>query len=509
MSVQGNWFLSIDGVKRVRTEILHWDEALKSKFRFFCFVSRTVRFCPSRYDSECDNIEYYQDTWILLMGIENIHTMLDSTRKLFDLIKHEVRGNERPNWLSCFENEWSVPTVLISCWKWSENPSSQPTWSLSTRWWLEHVRSILVSCSICVAQLVEGTSFLIHCSDGWDRTAQITALVKLCADPFYRTRKGFQVLIEQEWCAFGHQFRVRSGRPGSQAGYWEDESTSPVFLQFIDAVWQLMRQFPCSFEFSERFLIALVDEVYCKQSGTFGDDCEERRMRSKTFLRCHSAWTVLESHRDAADFHNPFYVVPRNAAGPSDKAPTVLECKWHTSSVAIWSSFYLRSLESNESRDAWAKEVQVTQRELQHELSAAQHELRSQVEQNSDLQSEVEQLKRERAQLHRLLEGEVYSDTLNGLSVHEEEDENEDGVLLSVTPMGSTSRSLLEGAEDCSMTLTGGVGCFLGAAMSQDFETVHTYFDPSRQEAKRMKTPTTCHDLFPSRQRVSMEEVVR
>ncbi|KAI9916970.1 hypothetical protein PsorP6_017171 [Peronosclerospora sorghi] len=117
--------------------------------------------------------------------------------------------------------------------------------------------------------------------------------------------------------------------------------------------------------------------------------------------------------------------------------------------------------------------------------------------------------KRERAQLHRLLEGEVYSDTLNGLLVHEEEDENEDGVLLSVTPMGSTSRSLLEGAEDCSMTLTGGVGCFLGAAMSQDCEIVHAYFDPSRQEAKRMKTPTTCHDLFPSRQRILREEVVR
>ena len=42
--------------------------------------------------------------------------------------------------------------------------------------------------------------------------------------------------------------------------------------------WQLMRQYPCSFEFSELYLIALLDEVYSKRSGTFLHDCEEARM---------------------------------------------------------------------------------------------------------------------------------------------------------------------------------------------------------------------------------------
>ena len=49
-------------------------------------------------------------------------------------------------------------------------------------------------------------------------------------------------------------------------------------MQFVDAVWQLMRQYPCSFEFSELYLIALLDEVYSKRSGTFLHDCEEARM---------------------------------------------------------------------------------------------------------------------------------------------------------------------------------------------------------------------------------------
>ncbi|KAG6963338.1 hypothetical protein JG687_00006618 [Phytophthora cactorum] len=390
-------------------------------------------------------LDYYKDTNIMFMGIENIHSMRDSIRKLFDLIKNEIRGNERPNWLSC----------------------------------LEH------------AMARARTSLVIHCSDGWDRTAQITALVKLCADPFYHT----------------------------PAAYWEDDSTSPVFMQFVDAVWQLMRQFPCSFEFSERYLIALLDEVYSKRSGTFLHDNEEARMGSKTAIRCTSAWTLLEAHPQAVDFRNPFFMVPLSGEGSKEKSPTVLQCKWHTSSLAIWSSFYLRSLESNDSRDAWAKELQVTQRELQDQLSAAHQQLQSQVEQNSDLQSELEQLRRERAQLTRLLEGEVYSDTLNGLLVHEE-DENEDGVLLSVTPVGesrttletscSESGSTTPGASEIKVYSTTGVGCFLGGSMSQDFEILQSYFDPMRRETRSVDPTSTgngCNDLFT--RRITVEEVVR
>ncbi|CAH0479121.1 unnamed protein product [Peronospora belbahrii] len=457
----------------------------KGKLLFIDCRSQTSAYGNIALGGGFEVLDYYKETSIMFMGIENIHSMRDSIRKLFDLIKNEVRGNERPNWLSGLE---------------------------STRW-LEHVRSILVSCSICVAKLVEGTSLMVHCSDGWDRTTQITALVKLCADPFYRTIKGFQVLVEQEWCAFGHQFRARSGHADSPAGYWEDDSTSPVFMQFLDAVWQLMRQFPCSFEFSERYLITLLDEVYSKQSGTFLYDCEEARMRSKTVIRCTSAWTLIEAHPHFADFRNPFFMLPLSGEGSTDKSPSVLQCKWHTSSLAIWSAFYLRSLESNDSRvyqDAWAKELQVTQRELQDQLSAAHEQLRSQVEQNSDLQSELEQLRRERAQLHRVLEGEVYSDTPNGLLVHEV-DENEDGVLLSVTPVGE-SRTTLEpsyndmtstphGAHQTKRYSTTGVGCFLGGSMSQDYQILQTYFGSGRHEPRSLHSTSSrniCNELYAS-----------
>lgn len=44
---------------------------------------------------------------------------------------------------------------------------------------------------------VQSKTVLIHCSDGWDRTPQLTATSMLCLDPYYRTLEGFEVLIEK------------------------------------------------------------------------------------------------------------------------------------------------------------------------------------------------------------------------------------------------------------------------------------------------------------------------
>lgn len=174
--------------------------------------------------------------------------------------------------------------------RWADQINSLPlSWrsmSKNTRW-LEHVRSLLITTTFCMTKVLEeSTSLVIHCSDGWDRTAQIVSLVKLCLDPHYRTISGFQILIHSEWCAFGHLFRSRTGHSKERASYWENEDTSPVFMQFIDAVWQLIHQFPFSFEFTEAFLIALLDEVYEKRSTTFSFDQETDR------LVCNSLYNI-------------------------------------------------------------------------------------------------------------------------------------------------------------------------------------------------------------------------
>ena len=41
-------------------------------------------------------------------------------------------------------------------------------------------------------------SVLVHCTDGWDRTAQMCALSELILDPYYRTIRGFCVLLGRQ-----------------------------------------------------------------------------------------------------------------------------------------------------------------------------------------------------------------------------------------------------------------------------------------------------------------------
>jgi len=76
--------------------------------------------------------------------------------------------------------------------------------------WLRHV-SLVLSASVWTAHKMreQGASVLVHCSDGWDRTAQVCGLAQLLLDPFYRTIEGFGILVEKEWLAFGHKFHVK------------------------------------------------------------------------------------------------------------------------------------------------------------------------------------------------------------------------------------------------------------------------------------------------------------
>ena len=41
---------------------------------------------------------------------------------------------------------------------------------------------------------------LIHCSDGWDRTSQLTSLSQLLMDPYFRTVEGFKVCSAAGLC---------------------------------------------------------------------------------------------------------------------------------------------------------------------------------------------------------------------------------------------------------------------------------------------------------------------
>ena len=111
--------------------------------------------------------------------------------------------------------------------------------------WLK-LQSVLLRAAARTAELLSrGVNVLLHCSDGWDRTPQVSCLAQLLLDGHYRTRRGFALLIEKEWLAFGHKFATRRALG------------MPIFVQFLDAVEQLRLQNAAAFEFNEFFLLAL------------------------------------------------------------------------------------------------------------------------------------------------------------------------------------------------------------------------------------------------------------
>ncbi|XP_051829051.1 myotubularin-related protein 3 isoform X5 [Antechinus flavipes] len=245
----------------------------------------------------CECPEYYPNCEVVFMGMANIH----SIRKSFQSLRLLCTQMPDPgNWLSALE---------------------------STKW-LQHL-SVLLKSALLVVHAVDRDQrpVLVHCSDGWDRTPQIVALSKLLLDPYYRTIEGFQVLVEMEWLDFGHKFADRCGHGENSDDLNE---RCPVFLQWLDCVHQLQRQFPCSFEFNEAFLVKLVQHTYSCLFGTFLCNNAKERGEKHTQERTCSVWSLLRAANKA--FKNLLY---------SSQSETVLYPVCHVRNLMLWSAVYL------------------------------------------------------------------------------------------------------------------------------------------------------------------------
>lgn len=108
---------------------------------------------------------------LVYLGIDNIHVVRDSFQKLHD---------------AC---------MLPNTTKKELDKSS----------WLKLLKPIIDGTGMIIKSVLENQHVLVHCSDGWDRTAQLSSLAQICLDPFYRTIEGLMVVLEKEWQAFGHK----------------------------------------------------------------------------------------------------------------------------------------------------------------------------------------------------------------------------------------------------------------------------------------------------------------
>ncbi|XP_073497318.1 myotubularin isoform X2 [Phyllobates terribilis] len=246
------------------------------------------------YESE----DAYPFAELVFLDIHNIHVMRESLKKLKDIVFPHV---EESHWLS----------------------------SLESTHWLEHIKLVLTGAIQVADKVVSGkSSVVVHCSDGWDRTAQLTSLAMLMLDSYYRTVEGFEVLVQKEWISFGHKFGSRIGHGDKNHA---DADRSPIFLQFIDCVWQMSKQFPTAFEFNEHFLITILDHLYSCRFGSFLFNCESVREKEKLREKTQSLWSWINSEK--SKYINPFYTKESNR---------VLYPVASMRHLELWVNYYIR-----------------------------------------------------------------------------------------------------------------------------------------------------------------------
>ncbi|XP_075219113.1 phosphatidylinositol-3,5-bisphosphate 3-phosphatase MTMR4 isoform X3 [Lycorma delicatula] len=245
----------------------------------------------------CECPEYYPNCEIKFMNLANIHSIRKSFNALQALC---AMPPDQAGWYSTLE---------------------------STKWL--HNMSGLLHAAVTVVTAVEEQArpVLVHCSDGWDRTPQIISLAQLLLDPFYRTIEGFQVLVEREWLEFGHKFNDRCGLS-------EDvNERCPVFLQWLDCIHNLVRQFPCAFEFSNSYLVKLAQHTYSNLFGTFLCNSSAERFKLGLQQRTFSVWKFLQSPK----FRNHLY---------SSSQDQVLWPACNVRYLDVWRELYLEHCNS-------------------------------------------------------------------------------------------------------------------------------------------------------------------
>ena len=265
-----------------------------------------------------ENMDHYKDCKKAYLGIDNIHSMRDYLNKVVEVLS---------------ESEALAASVSGDIPGTSLSTIPVDRQALRRSGWLRCQVAILEGSLLIVRNIhVNHSHVLIHCSDGWDRTAQLSAVSQLCLDPFYRTMRGFQILIEKDFISFGHKFMDRCGHLSSEkffltpvdgagssdvaqallasvqnrfSGNHHLRETSPIFHQFLEAVRNIQRQFPARFEFNELFLRDLHTHLYSCQFGTFLFNSE--RERREGAAGTVSVWDYMNSPPQPDKYTNPDY----------------------------------------------------------------------------------------------------------------------------------------------------------------------------------------------------------
>ncbi|EAT48918.1 AAEL000053-PA [Aedes aegypti] len=301
-------------------------------------------------------IEPHYPQWRVLSrpigSLSSISSLLDSFVKLMEACNDVASSSDR--WLSRLESSSWLSFVL---------------------------NAMNVSCVVAQCLALEGVPVVVHGGKGLDTPLIVTSVAQIILNPDCRTIKGLQALIEREWLQAGYPFSTRHKHSCYTPSGQRHKTSSATFVLFLDCVFQLYHQFPCSFEFDSRYLIVLFEHSYSSQYGTFLGDSERERAELRVRERTTSLWSYINRPEVIDTLLNPMYIPNAAIIWPS-VAPL---------SIVLWSEAYTRwvidqtVLRTNRDRMLG---IVSEERELEKKVKKLRREL-------ADLQQECTRLKLE------------------------------------------------------------------------------------------------------------------
>ena len=109
------------------------------------------------------------------------------------------------------------------------------------------------------------------------------------------------------------------------------EERSPVFLQGLDCIYQILVQFPTAFEFSQNLLVFLADHVHSGLFGTFlGNSYRQRFQEMKVKENTQSIWSYVFDNKER--FCNTAYTPYSRPIWPS----------YGMAKLVVWSRYFNR-----------------------------------------------------------------------------------------------------------------------------------------------------------------------
>ncbi|GIY76516.1 hypothetical protein CEXT_362591 [Caerostris extrusa] len=217
-----------------------------------------------------------------------------------------------------------MPCTVQEFWETDHNYLSK----LDSTKWLLYISFCLNTALEAAKCLLENTTVIFSEHEGRDLSVVLSCLVQIMLDPLYRTTSGFELLIQKEWVALGHPFTERHHLVSGS-----ESEESPVFLLFLDCVWQLTEQCPATFEFSETYLTSLWDSCHISLFDTFLFNNHKNRteailtssQNNNFSLRSVWRWSRQFSKNDLRLFCNPLYILNKYTISSPIRKPNKME----------------------------------------------------------------------------------------------------------------------------------------------------------------------------------------